>query len=55
MTSESKYIPEIQEHYGRLQNYVDGDWVDSESTEAQDVIDPAKDKAIAEVPISTRS
>lgn len=55
MTESSSYIPEIEAHYGRLQNYIDGDWVDSESPEAIDVIDPAKNRAIAEVPLSTSS
>ena len=53
MTDSSKYIPEISANYGRLKNYIDGDWVDSESTQALDVVDPAKAKAIAEVPLST--
>ena len=53
--SESKYIPEIESHYGRLKNYVDGDWIDSNATETLPVIDPAKDREIAQVPLSTRS
>jgi malonate-semialdehyde dehydrogenase (acetylating)/methylmalonate-semialdehyde dehydrogenase len=53
--SEKQYIPELKEHYGRLQNYYDGEFVDSEATETLDVMDPAKDRAIAQVPLSPPS
>ena len=38
----------------QLQNYVDGEWVDSEG-ETKDVVNPATGKAIAKVPISTKN
>lgn len=54
MSSESKHIPEVAAHYGRLKNYVGGEWVDSASTQTQQVIDPAKMRPIADVPMSTK-
>ncbi len=36
-----------------LQNYIDGDWVDSEG-ELRDIVNPATQQAIARVPISTQ-
>ena len=51
--AETKYIPELKSHYGRLENFIDGDWTPSEAGEVLEVIDPAKDRAIAEVPLST--
>lgn len=38
----------------QIRNYVDGDWVESEGP-LQDVINPATQKVIAKVPISTKS
>jgi malonate-semialdehyde dehydrogenase (acetylating)/methylmalonate-semialdehyde dehydrogenase len=55
MGAEKRYIPEIAEHYGRLKNYVDGDFVEAESGEVLDVMDPAKDRAIAQVPLSSKA
>ncbi len=51
--TETNYIPELKEHYGRLRNYVDGDFVEPKTSETLEVMDPAKDRAIAEVPLST--
>ncbi len=39
--------------FGRLKNFVDGEWVDSASTEIYQVKNPALDEVIAEVPMST--
>ena len=36
-----------------IQNYIDGEWVDSESGQTLDVVNPATAKAIAQVPLST--
>ena len=46
-------LPVVSEHYGRVKNYIDGEFVDSESTRTLDVIDPATARAIATVPMST--
>jgi len=38
----------------RLKNYLNGEWVESESAQVLDVINPATQKTIAKVPMSTR-
>jgi malonate-semialdehyde dehydrogenase (acetylating) / methylmalonate-semialdehyde dehydrogenase len=37
-----------------LENYIDGEWVKSESKEVIDVVNPATQKVLARVPMSTR-
>ena len=39
--------------YGTLKNYIDGEWVASESEEILDVVNPATAEVIARVPLST--
>ena len=39
--------------FGRLKNFINGEWRDSDSNETLDIINPALDEIIAEVPIST--
>ena len=38
----------------KLQNYVNGEWVDSASAEVVDLVNPAYDEVIGQVPMSTR-
>lgn len=47
-------LPEVKEHYGVLKNFVDGEWVES-TGEPRDVLNPAKDEVIAQVPMSPMS
>ena len=47
-------LEEPKPNYGRLKNYVDGEWVDSKSTQTRQVVNPATAEVIAEVPLSTR-
>ena len=47
-------LEEVRSHYGRLKLYIDGDWIESESSEVIPSMNPAKDEAIAEVPFATR-
>ena len=47
-------LQEPMSNYGRLKNYVDGEWVDSRSTQTRQVVNPATAEVIAEVPLSTR-
>jgi len=47
-------LPEVKSHYGKLKNYVNGEWVESESDKVLDVENPATGKIIAQVPMSTR-
>ncbi len=46
-------LPEIQKKYGKLKNYVNGEWVDSESDKLLDVENPATGEIIAQMPMST--
>lgn len=38
----------------KLKNYINGEWVESESDQILDIINPATQKTIAKVPMSTR-
>ena len=38
----------------KLENYIDGEWVESESEQILDIINPATQKTIARVPLSTK-
>lgn len=53
MSDNPNLIPEVEPHYGRIPNFVDGEFVDSESTRTQQVINPATAQEIATVPMST--
>ena len=39
----------------RLKNYIGGEWVESSSAQTQDVVNPATQKVLAKVPMSTRT
>jgi len=47
-------LPVVKEHYGRLKNFIDGEWVESETDEWYTAVNPATQEPIAEVPISTK-
>jgi malonate-semialdehyde dehydrogenase (acetylating) / methylmalonate-semialdehyde dehydrogenase len=38
----------------KLKNYINGEWVESKTTQFEDVYDPAKKEIIAQVPLSTK-
>ncbi|MGD9963633.1 MAG: aldehyde dehydrogenase family protein, partial [Thermoplasmata archaeon] len=44
----------VSRNYGRLKNYVNGEWVDSGSSKVLDVRNPATTEVIAQVPLSTK-
>ena len=46
-------MSEVQKKYGKLKNYVNGEWVDSESDKLLDVENPATGEIIAQMPLST--
>jgi malonate-semialdehyde dehydrogenase (acetylating)/methylmalonate-semialdehyde dehydrogenase len=48
-------LQEPSKYYGRLKNFIGGEWVDSESVEDLDVVNPATGEVIARVPLSTPS
>ena len=54
MSENPNLLPEVKEHYGRVRNYIDGDFVESTSTRFGEVVNPATAKVIAEVPMSTK-
>jgi len=54
MSNHSNLLPEVKKHYGRVRNFIDGEWIDSKSTRTQEVVNPALAKPIATVPMSTQ-
>jgi malonate-semialdehyde dehydrogenase (acetylating)/methylmalonate-semialdehyde dehydrogenase len=49
----SSKLAEVKNNYGRIRNYVNGRWVESSSTQALNVMNPATGETIAQVPLST--
>jgi len=47
-------LPEVHAHYGRVRNYLDGAYADSDAPRALPVVDPATARVIAECPCSTK-
>ena len=47
-------LSEVRSYYGRLKLYVNGEWIDSESTQILHAVNPAKDEIIAEIPMTTK-
>jgi len=39
----------------RLQNYINGEWVDAQTDEYVEIINPAYDSLLCEAPISTKA
>ena len=54
MVQEQTLLSPVKEYYGRVKNFVNGEWVDSTSTDVLDVTDPASGTVIAECPLSTK-
>ncbi len=46
-------LPEVEKHYGRLKFYINGEWLDSESTQIYEDVNPASGEVIAEFPSAT--
>ena len=46
-------LAEVKAHYGKIQNYINGSWVDSSSEHILNIINPATARVIGEVPLST--
>jgi len=47
-------LDEVKSHYGRLKLLIDGEWVESRSTQIQQDTNPATDEVIAEFPVATQ-
>ena len=46
-------LPEVKKHYGKLKFLINGEWVDSKSTNIQETTNPATGEAIANFPTAT--
>ncbi|MEM0343540.1 MAG: aldehyde dehydrogenase family protein, partial [Thermoplasmata archaeon] len=46
-------LPPVKEDYGKVKNFINGEWVDSHTDKWLDVRDPATTKVIGKVPLST--
>ncbi len=47
-------LPEVKKHYGKLKLLIDGEWVDSSSTQVHESVNPATGEVIAEFPTATK-
>ena len=47
-------LPEVQSHYGTLKLLINGEWVESNSSEIQQTTNPATAEIIAEYPLATQ-
>ena len=48
-------LPEVKKHYGKLKLFINGEWVESKSTEVREDTNPATDEVIAEFPTATEA
>ena len=48
-------LPVVQENYGKLKNYVNGEWIDSTTSQYIDLENPATGQIIAKVPLTSSS
>ncbi len=47
-------LKEVRSHYGKLNLFINGEVIESESSEVYPVMNPAKDETIAKVPFATK-
>ena len=47
-------LQEVQQHYGKLKFLINGEWVESKSTDIHETTNPATGEVIAEFPTATR-
>ncbi len=47
-------LPEVKQDYGRMCNYINGQWVESDSARELDVMNPSTGESIGTVPLSTK-
>ena len=48
------FLKEVKKHYGKLQLFIGGEWVESKSTVINQTTNPATDEVIAEFPTATK-
>jgi len=46
-------LPEVKNHYGKLKLYINGEWVDSQSNDIYESVNPATGESIATFPSAT--
>ena len=47
-------LSEVKPHYGRLKFFIGGQWVESSSSQVEEITNPATGQAIAEMPVATQ-
>jgi len=47
-------LPEVKKHYGKLKFLMNGEWIESQSTDIQQTTNPATGEVIAEFPSATK-
>lgn len=47
-------LPEVKKDYGTLKNFINGEWIEAETSKFIDVENPATTDSIAKLPMSTR-
>ncbi len=52
-SEEMALLPEVKKHYGKQKFLIDGEWVESRSTETHPNTNPATDEVISELPQAT--
>ena len=46
-------LPEVKADYGKLKNFVNGEWVESSTSKYLDIENPTTAKSIGQVPMTT--
>jgi malonate-semialdehyde dehydrogenase (acetylating)/methylmalonate-semialdehyde dehydrogenase len=47
-------LPEVKSHYGQLKFLINGEWVESKSTDIHETTNPATGEVIAQFPTATK-
>ncbi|MBN1944340.1 MAG: CoA-acylating methylmalonate-semialdehyde dehydrogenase [Bradymonadales bacterium] len=53
MSDNPHLLPEVKKHYGRITNFVNNEFVESDAERHLDVTNPATNETIAQVPLAT--
>ena len=47
-------LPEYKKNYGKLKNYINGEWVEADADKYENVVNPATNEVIAQVPMTSK-
>jgi len=47
-------LPEYKKNYGKLKNYINGEWVEADADKYDNVVNPATNEVIAQVPMTSK-